>query len=52
MSGPQAELEITTTQRSWNDASIAFGYLYFRFIEPAGLKDYQAKLVKGKLRAL
>ncbi|MBA5804006.1 hypothetical protein [Rhizobium changzhiense] len=52
LSGPQAELEITTTQRSWNNASIAFGYLYFRFIEPTGLRDYQAKLAQVTLRAL
>jgi len=45
LSGPQAELEIKTMKRSRNNASTAFGYLFFRFIEPTGLRDYQAKLV-------
>ncbi|MBX5165189.1 MULTISPECIES: hypothetical protein [unclassified Rhizobium] len=52
LSGPQAELEITATQRSWNDASVASGYLYYRFIEPSGLKNYLAELVNVTLRAL
>ncbi|MBY5820386.1 hypothetical protein HFN60_32880 [Rhizobium leguminosarum] len=52
LSGPQAELEISTTQGSLNNASVAFGYLYFRFIEPSGLKGYLTKLVNVTLRAL
>lgn len=52
LTGLQAELEISTTQRSWNNASIAFGYLYFRFIEPSGLKEYLARLLNVTLRPL
>ncbi|MBX4908350.1 MULTISPECIES: hypothetical protein [Rhizobium] len=52
LTGPQAELEIRTTQSSWNDASVAFGYLYYRFIEPRGLKNYLAELVNVTVRAL
>ncbi|QIO52830.1 hypothetical protein HA461_17280 [Rhizobium leguminosarum bv. trifolii] len=52
LKGPQAELEIRTTQRSWNDASVASAYLYYRFIEPSGLKKYLAELVNVTLRAL
>ncbi|MBY3558338.1 hypothetical protein [Rhizobium laguerreae] len=52
LGGPQAELEITPTQRSWSDASVASAYLYYRFIEPSGLKNYLAELVNVTLRAL
>ncbi|WP_155773375.1 hypothetical protein [Rhizobium leguminosarum] len=52
LSGPQAELEITPTQRPWNNASVASAYLYYRFIEPSGLKNYLAELVNVTLRAL
>ncbi|MFF0948520.1 hypothetical protein ACFYE9_12860 [Rhizobium leguminosarum] len=37
LSGPQAELEITATQRPWNNASVASAYLYYRFIEPVNM---------------
>ncbi|MBB4480082.1 hypothetical protein [Rhizobium etli] len=50
--GPQAELEIRTTQKSWNDASVAYGYLYYRFIDPSGLKKYLAELVNVTVRAV
>ena len=50
LTGPQAELDITSGLGTWTNEAIAFEFLYFRFIKPHGLHDYLAKLVTVKLR--
>ncbi|WP_064686623.1 hypothetical protein [Rhizobium bangladeshense] len=52
LSGPQAQLEISSKQSSWNNASLAYEYLYFRFIRPSELKAHLSGLVSVTLRAL
>ncbi|MBX4976101.1 hypothetical protein [Rhizobium lentis] len=52
LSGPQAELEISSKKSSWDNASLAYEYLYFRFIRPSELKTHLSGLVSVTLRAL
>lgn len=52
LSGSQAELEISSKKNSWDNASLAYEYLYFRFIRPSELKAHLSGLVNVTLRAL